>query len=225
MAVFRAVGRHGCTAGLAGLAHAAALAAIAAPCARQCRRAACGGRADGGDGAGHVSGFLLADAQPSAVALRGQSFNSIFSLINSQIELRQKQDQPLLPIGQDARLGASYTTQMRPPLLLLVLGETARFGNFGVNGYARATTPGLSALDADGALVSQGNAWSCGTNTATSLPCMFSHQDRAAHGDRVANHENLLDVLQDAGLAVLWIDNQSGCKGVCDRIAHTSTSD
>ena len=151
-------------------------------------------------------------------------FNSIFSLINSQIEQRQKHDRPLLSIGQDARLGASYSAQMRPPLLLLVLGETARSGNFGVNGYARTTTPELSALDAAGALVSQRNAWSCGTNTATSLPCMFSHQDRRAHEDRVANYENLLDVLQHAGLAVLWIDNQSGCKGVCDRIAHTSTA-
>jgi lipid A ethanolaminephosphotransferase len=30
-------------------------------------------------------------------------------------------------------------------------------------------------------------------------------------------------VLQRAGLAVLWIDNQSGCKGVCDRIPNAST--
>ena len=28
----------------------------------------------------------------------------------------------------------------------------------------------------------------------------------------------MLDVLQHAGLAVLWVDNQSGCKGVCARI-------
>jgi lipid A ethanolaminephosphotransferase len=32
-------------------------------------------------------------------------------------------------------------------------------------------------------------------------------------------------VLQHAGLAVLWIDNQAGgCKGVCDRIPHVNTS-
>jgi len=30
-------------------------------------------------------------------------------------------------------------------------------------------------------------------------------------------------VLQHAGLAVLWLDNQSGCKGVCDRIPHADT--
>jgi hypothetical protein len=27
-----------------------------------------------------------------------------------------------------------------------------------------------------------------------------------------------MDVMQRAGLAVLWLDNQSGCKGVCDRV-------
>lgn len=152
-------------------------------------------------------------------------FNSIFSLITAEVELRRAHDRPLVPIGQDARLGAGSAAQARPPLLLLVLGETARAGNFGVNGYTRATTPELSALDRVGMLASQRDAWSCGTSTATSLPCMFSHLGRVAHEDRVANYENLLDVLQHAGLAVLWIDNQSGCKGVCDRIAHTSTAE
>ena len=34
----------------------------------------------------------------------------------------------------------------------------------------------------------------------------------------IINYENLLDVLKKAGLDVLWVDNQSGCKGVCARI-------
>ena len=59
---------------------------------------------------------------------------------------------------------------------------------------------------------------SCGTNTAASLPCMFSHLGREGFGARKQDHENLLDVLQRAGLAVLWIDNQAGCKGLCERV-------
>ncbi len=152
-------------------------------------------------------------------------FNSIFSLITAEVELRQAQERPRVPIGQDARLGARSGSQTRPPMLLLVLGETARAGNFGLNGYPRATTPELSALDRLETLASQRDAWSCGTNTAASLPCMFSHLGRVAYGDRAANYENLLDVLQHAGLAVLWIDNQSGCKGVCDRVAHIATTE
>ena len=105
-------------------------------------------------------------------------------------------------------------------MLLLVLGETARMGNFGINGYARPTTPELAKLP----VISWRNAWSCGTNTAASVPCMFSHLGRDGYVGRKANHENLLDVAQRAGLAVLWLDNQSGCKGVCARTPNVQTS-
>ena len=56
--------------------------------------------------------------------------------------------------------------------------------------------------------------------TAASLPCMFSPLGREAHGDLKGRQENLLDVLQRAGLAVLWLDNQSGCKGLCERVPN-----
>ncbi|MBS4038816.1 MAG: sulfatase-like hydrolase/transferase, partial [Hydrogenophaga sp.] len=67
-------------------------------------------------------------------------------------------------------------------------------------------------------LVNFPDVTSCGTNTQVSVPCMFSPLTREQGGDRPARHENLLDVLQRAGLAVLWLDNQSGCKGVCARV-------
>jgi lipid A ethanolaminephosphotransferase len=116
------------------------------------------------------------------------------------------------PLGADATLPASPTG--KPPLLVLVLGETARSGNLGLNGYARNTTPELEALG----VASFTNAWSCGTSTAASVPCMFSHLGRQEFGARTQDYENLLDVLQHAGLAVLWLDNQGGCKGVCARV-------
>jgi len=52
---------------------------------------------------------------------------------------------------------------------------------------------------------------------------MFAPQGRADFSDKLYE-ESLLDVLQRAGLAVLWIDNQSGCKGVCARVPTVSTS-
>lgn len=36
--------------------------------------------------------------------------------------------------------------------------------------------------------------------------------------------ESLLDVLQRGGVEVLWRDNNSGCKGVCDRVGREDTS-
>jgi len=49
-----------------------------------------------------------------------------------------------------------------------------------------------------------------------SVPCMFSPFGRADYDERrIRNSEGLLDVLVRAGYAVKWLDNQSGCKGVC----------
>ena len=59
---------------------------------------------------------------------------------------------------------------------------------------------------------------SCGTDTRDSVPCMFSSLGKAAFEKRKSEQENLLDLLQAAGLAVLWIDNQAGCKEVCARV-------
>jgi lipid A ethanolaminephosphotransferase len=145
--------------------------------------------------------------------------NSFYALGAVAAKPFQRDDSTVLPLGQDAVLGARYAGQAKPPLLLLVLGETARSGNFAINGYARPTTPQLAKEN----IASQRNAWSCGTSTAASVPCMFSNFGRAGFESRPANYEGLLDVLQHAGLAVLWLDNQAGCKGVCDRVPNVST--
>jgi lipid A ethanolaminephosphotransferase len=57
----------------------------------------------------------------------------------------------------------------------------------------------------------------CGSSTEVSLPCMFSPYGRRDYDEgRIRNHQSLLHVLDHAGIATLWRDNQSGCKGVCD---------
>ena len=128
------------------------------------------------------------------------------------------------PIGIDARLGPTYVRTKAAPLIVLVVGETARAANFSLGGYARDTNPELGRIAAEGpALTYYRTMRACGTNTQVSLPCMFSALDREAFERSHQPQENLLDVLQRAGLAVLWIDNQSGCKGLCDRVAHVDT--
>lgn len=104
----------------------------------------------------------------------------------------------------------------RPLVLVLVIGETTRAASLSVNGYGRATTPML-AVRPD--LINFGAIAACGTATAVSLPCMFMDVGRSAYAEGLAyRRENLLDALQRAGLDVWWIDNNSGCKGVCDRV-------
>ncbi|RYF76935.1 MAG: DUF1705 domain-containing protein [Comamonadaceae bacterium] len=128
----------------------------------------------------------------------------------------------LLPITAGAALGPSYARQAKPPLFLLVVGETARADHFALNGYGRDTTPALAGRQ----VLSWQDVRSCGTNTLASVPCMFSHLGKLGYEARRDEHENLLDVLQAAGLAVLWIDNQpGGCKGVCLRVPNAAAVD
>ena len=116
------------------------------------------------------------------------------------------------PIATDARLGPSWVPGRKPTLLVIVVGETVRAANWGLNGYARQTTPELAALD----VVNFRDVTSCGTDTEVSLPCMFSPWGRRDYdASRIQEHESLLHVLGRVKLPVLWRDNQSGCKGVC----------
>jgi len=131
-----------------------------------------------------------------------------------------RRNQGLVKVSAGAALGPSYHGQQRPPLLLLVVGETARADHFGLNGYGRDTTPQLAARGA----LSFRNLRSCGTNTLASVPCMFSPLGKDGFERRRMEHENLLDVLQAAGLGVLWLDNQAGCKGVCARVPSAQAS-
>lgn len=121
----------------------------------------------------------------------------------------------LTKIGTDAKQTRSNSPNGKHALVIVVIGETARAQNFSLNGYARETNPELSKQ----AILNFTNSYSCGTATAESVPCMFSHFNKDHYSDTKAKqHENLLDVLSRAGIDILWRDNNSGCKGVCDRV-------
>lgn len=170
---------------------------------------------------------VMAGFRPISSAMRNHTnlrymmnpLSTVYAAGNLVAQQIHHRDTTLYPIGEDAKLGASYAGQTTFPIYALVVGETGRAGNFAVNGYDRPTTPLLSARD-DLAVAT--NAWSCGTSTAVSVPCMFSHLGRSSQNSD-KSYENLLDVLQRAGLAVLWVENQSGCKGVCTRVHNANT--
>ena len=113
-------------------------------------------------------------------------------------------------VGSDARIEVAWDG--RPRVLVLVVGETARAANFSLLGYPRETNPELAKLD----VTAFSNVKSCGTSTEVSLPCMFSPYGREHYDEsRIKHSESLLNVLAHAGYTVKWLDNQSGCKGVC----------
>jgi lipid A ethanolaminephosphotransferase len=175
-----------------------------------------------------IVAVLLAIFQDYASIMRNHTqlrylvnpLNSFYAIGMVATKPFQRNNQTLLPIGRDAKVAALKQSD-KPPLLLLVLGETARMGNFGVNGYERPTTPELAKEN----IISLKGVMSCGTSTATSVPCMFSHLGKEEFEGRKNNYESLIDVLNHAGFAVLWIDNQSGCKGVCERVPQALTKE
>ena len=146
--------------------------------------------------------------------------NSLYALVDLGMQSQAKPSGPPLAIGADARI-LPRAAGAKPPLLVLVVGETARADHFALNGYARPTNPELATLD----LTSFRNVMSCGTNTAASLPCMFSALGKKGFESRERDQENLLDLVQRAGMAVLWLDNQAGCKGLCDRVPNAYAHD
>ncbi len=138
------------------------------------------------------------------------------STINYAQMVLNTRDIVLQPRGEDAVKGPLLTATPKPVLTVIMVGETARAQNFGLNGYARDTTPELAAR---GDIIAFQDVSSCGTATATSLPCMFSRFGRSTYSYEAGlANENLLDVLAYAGVHVEWWENNTGDKGVASRI-------
>lgn len=169
-----------------------------------------------------MAGALFTDYKAFSAALRerhdllgayqpGATLNSALRFAREQWKTADPVAQPL---GTDARPGPQLAAMDKPVLLVIFAGETARAQNFGLNGYARDTTPELRTRD----VINFADATSCGTSTAVSLPCMFSRLTQADYSRAgFLGEENLLDVLAHAGMAVEWHDNNTGDQKIAAR--------
>lgn len=121
--------------------------------------------------------------------------------------------------------GAKQNKQSKNRIVgLMVVGETARADRFSLNGYARKTNPLLEKYGditkpENSQLINFSNTSACGTSTAYSVPCMFYLFGANKYSPNIADfQENVLDVLEKAQIKVVWLDNNSGCKDVCNRV-------
>lgn len=129
---------------------------------------------------------------------------------------------PLVRIGEDAHRNPLMLKSDRKNLTILIVGETSRGDDFSLGGYPRDTNPRLAKDD----VIYFPHTTSCGTATAISVPCMFSDMPRKHYDEELAHHqEGLLDIIQRAGINVLWNDNDGGCKGACDRVPHQNVTE
>ncbi|MBS0226815.1 MAG: phosphoethanolamine transferase [Proteobacteria bacterium] len=121
------------------------------------------------------------------------------------------------PLGRDATRPAA-PAGAKPQVLVFIAGESVRAASWGLSSHARQTTPQLAQL----AVTNFADVRSCGTDTAVSLPCMFSNLGRRDFSERAAlARENALDVLAHAGVDVSWFDNNTGDKGIAKRVHET----
>jgi len=169
-------------------------------------------------------GALMWQFQPLAALMRNHKeiryliapANVLWSLGAVLVADARGAAKPRQAIGLDAAPGPRWAAALKPRLLVIVVGETARAANWGLNGYARQTTPELARWP----VLNFPDTTACGTSTEVSLPCMFAPVGRRNYDEAtIRGSESLLHVLARAGAAVHWRDNQSGCKGVCEGLS------
>ncbi|MBW9114693.1 phosphoethanolamine--lipid A transferase [Rhizobium cauense] len=149
-----------------------------------------------------------------------KSFNPVTPIVSTAryfLNANKEASIVVQPVGADAKVAPAEPPINKPRVTVIVAGETARAENFSLGGYQRETNPRLRAEN----VIYFPNTTSCGTATATSIPCMFSRFTRSdfSHSKAAAN-ETLVDVLAHAGIDVAWFDNNTGSKGVADRINY-----
>ncbi|MDR1284948.1 MAG: phosphoethanolamine--lipid A transferase [Campylobacteraceae bacterium] len=100
-------------------------------------------------------------------------------------------------------------------VIIFIVGETARAKNFSLYGYEKETNPLLVKQD----IIAFKEVGACGTSTAVSVPCMFSDKTRKDFNVGEAKYtENLIDLAKQSGYDIIWLENDDGCKGVCERV-------
>ncbi|MBP5456628.1 MAG: phosphoethanolamine transferase [Paludibacteraceae bacterium] len=89
-------------------------------------------------------------------------------------------------------------------VVVLVIGETARWKNFGINGYARPTTPNLSRqknLVPFSHLITQANL------TSHSVPLILTRAD-ALHRGQADAEKSICEAFSEAGFYTAWLSSQ-----------------
>jgi len=127
-------------------------------------------------------------------------------------------------LDPNAKTAAFSAVEDRKPfVLVVVVGETAREKSFslkdvGMTGQRENLIGRQNTLYFD-------NFWSCGTNTALSVPCMFSlYSQKDYQRSMNREFENVAELSKRVGYDVSWRNNNSGCKGICNQLTRNPIS-
>lgn len=101
--------------------------------------------------------------------------------------------------------------------IVLVIGETARYGNFGINGYSRNTTPNLQKR---ANLVSFDSVYAVANLTTVSVPLMLSPATpQTAAG--YMRQKSVVEAFAEGRYQTAWIADQSFGNQILMRISET----
>jgi glucan phosphoethanolaminetransferase (alkaline phosphatase superfamily) len=92
---------------------------------------------------------------------------------------------------------AEYNKKNKSSRFILVIGESARYDHFSINGYHRETSPNLKKIDN---LVSFSNAYSLATFTSIAVPMILTNL-------KLDNHYSVIKLMEQNGFQTFWISN------------------
>ena len=89
-------------------------------------------------------------------------------------------------------------------IYILVIGETARYSSWGINGYYRETSPNLSR---NSDIISYTDVNSVATQTRTALPILLTRAS-IGHLDLMYKEKSFLSAFKECNFKIDWISNQ-----------------
>ena len=142
-----------------------------------------------------VERATLADTWPFGIALHGMDFYK-----------ERKYLAELSGASRSFLFGARQLTA-RPPaqVVVMVIGESARYDRWGINGYARDTTP---LLKGERNLVTLSNVVSAVSATRLSVPILVSRKPATESLQAQFREKSFITAYREAGFKTYWLSNQ-----------------
>jgi glucan phosphoethanolaminetransferase (alkaline phosphatase superfamily) len=101
-------------------------------------------------------------------------------------------------------------------IYVVVIGESARYSNFSINGYERKTSPQLEKIKD---LITYGNVYATSNITEFAIPLLLSRAT-PLNFENAYREKTFADAFKEAGFYTGWIANQSGDHPYIKRIAN-----
>ncbi len=147
--------------------------------------------------------FPIHNERHEGVITRVQPFNMLHHAIDI-VQLHRQIDATAQQL-ENFTFGIRPTATPQGETIVLVIGETARYANFGINGYPRNTTPRLQQRTN---LISFDSVYAVANLTTVSVPLMLSPATPQTAADYI-HQKSLPEAFAEAHYTTAWIADQS----------------